>query len=695
MTKSFGCLAIAVMALAGCGTGTQDLAEFDSSEHAVSANLALGRPTVASSVEGVGLEASRAVDGNTATRWSSAYADPQWIRVDLGAQYRLDRVRLVWETAYARAFAVQISNDGVAWTSLYSTTANSLRTNDLTTLAAATGRYLRVLGTQRATIWGYSLYEIEAYGALVAPASGTNLVRGQPATASSVEAAGLEPSRAVDGNGGTRWSSRYADPQWLQIDLGGSFQLNRVRIVWETAYARAFKVQISADGANFSDLFSTTANTSLTNDLTSLPQASGRFLRIAGSQRATVWGYSIWELEAYGTAATTTTPPPPPPAPTGGIVASPVTLSTTSLTAGQTLTGTVTYSNTSASPMTLSRLVITARPPGGTHAGGPVYDFTPVASSITVQPGASYRLQASAAFPSNAPTGTWEVYSSYQGSTSFWTDGPSTTFQMSAPAPTPTPSRFPVIGYYPDWTGNLSTIQYQHVTHIIYSFLHPTASGAISGVDTTRMRSLIDAGHAKGVKVLIAVGGWNNGDDSAFESLAANATARATFVNNMANFVTTYGLDGVDIDWEYPDPGASASNFSLLMRDLSAKLRPMGKLLTFAGGPAYYANAIPTSVWSYIDFANIMAYDCYDCGGQNSPYYFAQDLLNVYLSRGCPKSKAVLGLPFYSSNATVSETVQKTKLAMAQGGGVMIWEISMGPAATLLQAISDTIAGKY
>src|SRR5688500_4386179 len=67
-------------------------------------NLALGRPATASSVEVAGLEASKAVDGNTGTRWGSAAgSDPQWITVDLGATYAISRVRLVWEAAFARA----------------------------------------------------------------------------------------------------------------------------------------------------------------------------------------------------------------------------------------------------------------------------------------------------------------------------------------------------------------------------------------------------------------------------------------------------------------------------------------------------------------------------------------------------------------------------------------------------------------
>jgi glucose/arabinose dehydrogenase len=140
-------------------------------------NRALGRPTAASSIELTGLEASKAVDGDPTTRWSSAFSDPQWISVDLGSTYGISEVILHWETAYGSAYEVQVSNDAVTWTDLFSTSTGNGSVDDLTGLAGS-GRYVRILGTARATVWGYSLYEIEIYGApgpivsTVSPSSG-------------------------------------------------------------------------------------------------------------------------------------------------------------------------------------------------------------------------------------------------------------------------------------------------------------------------------------------------------------------------------------------------------------------------------------------------------------------------------------------------------------------------------------------
>src|SRR6266511_2271250 len=118
-------------------------------------------------------------------------------------------------------------------------------------------------------------------------------------------------------------------------------------------------------------------------------------------------------------------------------------------------------------------------------------------------------------------------------------------------------SEFKVIGYFPSWRGSVSNIQFDKLTAVNYAFLLPTSTGGLQPIENaSKLQSLVSAAHAGNVKVFIAVGGWNNGDDSAFETLSASPSLRTTFVNNLISFVTQYSLDGVDIDWEYPDPGS-------------------------------------------------------------------------------------------------------------------------------------------
>ena len=79
-------------------------------------DLALNRPSSASSVEGTGLEPGKANDGNSGTRWSSAFSDNQWWQVDLGSVQQVSQVRLNWESAYASHYKIQTSTDGTNFT---------------------------------------------------------------------------------------------------------------------------------------------------------------------------------------------------------------------------------------------------------------------------------------------------------------------------------------------------------------------------------------------------------------------------------------------------------------------------------------------------------------------------------------------------------------------------------------------------
>jgi hypothetical protein len=264
--------------------------------------LSQGMPATASSVENSSFPASAAVDGNTGTRWSSAFSDPQWLQVDLGSTATISQVVLYWETAYASAFQIQTSPDGATWTTIYSTTNGTGGTQTLN--ITGTGRYVRMYGTARATQWGYSLWEFQVYGtASGTSCSTTDAALNHPATASSLENSSFPASAAVDGNTGTRWSSAFSDPQWLQVDLGTSQTICEVTLDWETAYATAFQIQTSPDGTTWTTIYSTTTGTGGTQTLS--VAGTGRYVRMYGTARATQWGYSLWEFGVYTTTGGT------------------------------------------------------------------------------------------------------------------------------------------------------------------------------------------------------------------------------------------------------------------------------------------------------------------------------------------------------------------------------------------------------
>ncbi|UII19549.1 galactose-binding domain-containing protein [Fulvivirga ligni] len=145
-------------------------------------NLALNQPTTVSSTINGYFPAFFAVDGNKGSRWGSVYSNPQWIYVDLGQEYDISRVKVFWEFARATDYQIQVSNDASNWTTIKTISGNTEEENDHIGLSGH-GRYVRIYGTKAATMWGYSIYELEVYG---------------PATSNIQARLGEETSESID-----------------------------------------------------------------------------------------------------------------------------------------------------------------------------------------------------------------------------------------------------------------------------------------------------------------------------------------------------------------------------------------------------------------------------------------------------------------------------------------------------------------
>lgn len=282
---------------------------------------------------------------------------------------------------------------------------------------------------------------------------------------------------------------------------------------------------------------------------------------------------------------------------------------------------------------------------------------------------------------------------------------------------------FKVMGYLPSWSGSVSSIQFSKLTHINYAFAIPTSTGGYNAIDnTSKLSSMVSAAHAAGVKALLSVGGGGGG--GGFSGIVASQANINNFVNNTISLCNQYGLDGVDIDWEYPSVGTEANNFLTMMTALSTALHNSGRILSVAviglGG-----DYIVSGIFNVVDIVMIMAYD--DNNFLHSTYELGTQCMAYWLGRGCPASKAVLGVPFYghdSSQSPNSATAQvqyntivanggnpsldvsgpigynglltmksKTSYAMSVGGGIGIWELSGDGtgANSLLSAINQVI----
>ncbi len=118
-------------------------------------------------------------------------------------------------------------------------------------------------------------------------------------SASSQENPMTGPGNANDQNLNTRWSSAFEDPQSLQYDFGQPVDIARIRISWEAAYARDYKLETSLDGRSWTLIHAVIDGDGGLDDVTGL-SVRGRYLRMQGTRRATTFGYSIYEMAVYG-----------------------------------------------------------------------------------------------------------------------------------------------------------------------------------------------------------------------------------------------------------------------------------------------------------------------------------------------------------------------------------------------------------
>jgi hypothetical protein len=231
-----------------------------STAKAATGNLAQGAAAYAwaSSVEKDRLSADAAIDGNSATRWSSAFSDKQWIAVDLGAVYSINHVVLNWEAAYGKGYRIEVSTDGTTWNPVFSVTNGNGGIDDLV-FGGTNARYVRMWGTTRGTPYGYSLYEFEVYG----PGGG---------------------STAGDGtSGGSTSDSGTTTTVTSTAPVTGTATTGSLALSWKAPVARAdgtplsladidgYRIHYGKSSGNYTGHFTLADGTAQTLTLTGLP----------------------------------------------------------------------------------------------------------------------------------------------------------------------------------------------------------------------------------------------------------------------------------------------------------------------------------------------------------------------------------------------------------------------------------------
>jgi GH18 family chitinase len=275
---------------------------------------------------------------------------------------------------------------------------------------------------------------------------------------------------------------------------------------------------------------------------------------------------------------------------------------------------------------------------------------------------------------------------------------------------------FRVVAYVAGWNDVqkiASQLPYCQLTHINYAFTHVADTlGSLVEIGAD-LDTLVKYAHAAGVEVFISLGGGSLRSENAlnYAYSISDSARRVRLVTNIARYLDAYRLDGFDVDIEGPAIDENYGPFVALLADtLHARNKKITAALGFWGG-----DRVPDSILSRFDWINVMAYDATGNWpgsevGPHSSFDFAQECIEHWVQRGARRDNLVLGVPFYgyafyhpviikslkyseiqalypgSSNSDsiygtiffngVETIREKTRYAMANAGGIMIWEIT-------------------
>lgn len=249
-----------------------------------------------------------------------------------------------------------------------------------------------------------------------------------------------------------------------------------------------------------------------------------------------------------------------------------------------------------------------------------------------------------------------------------------------------------VVAYVTYWS--TITPDPQLMTHINYAFGGVGDDGRVYVDGINRFRQMVRLKEQNpALKILLSIGGWGRGK---FSPMAKDETSRKLFAQSCRTFCDQYGIDGIDIDWEFPgnnssgeaSPADEKQNYTLLMRDLREALGD-GMLLTMASSssPDYYDYK---HCIQYLDFVNVMTYDMasppyhhsalYRGGTVGNAWKVAHESIQEHLKAGIPCDKLVMGLAFYGngngdgSGSANQVSLQEIEDGIASGKWVDHWD---------------------
>lgn len=271
-----------------------------------------------------------------------------------------------------------------------------------------------------------------------------------------------------------------------------------------------------------------------------------------------------------------------------------------------------------------------------------------------------------------------------------------------------TGAEYKVVCYFTNWAwyrqgdGKFlpEHIDEQLCSHIVYGFavlnrdkltIQPHDSWA--DLDNNFYERVV-AYKKKGVKVTVAIGGWNDSAGDKYSRLVRSAAARERFIRHVIDFIEKHGFDGLDLDWEYPvcwqvdcKKGTSdeRQGFTDLVRELSKAFKPKGLLLSAAVSPnkkVIDAGYDVPELSRYFDWIAVMAYDYHGQWdkhtGHVAPMYdhpegtatFNSNFsINYWLESGADRKKIIMGMPMYGQSFSLAQANDNQLNAPTYGGG--------------------------
>ncbi|KAF9458111.1 glycoside hydrolase family 18 protein [Collybia nuda] len=233
--------------------------------------------------------------------------------------------------------------------------------------------------------------------------------------------------------------------------------------------------------------------------------------------------------------------------------------------------------------------------------------------------------------------------------------------------------------YYPDWSAGSfppEKLDFSKFDILFFAFAIPNSSSGLTWDSGSQaiLKRLVTSAHnsGKGTKIVLSVGGW--GGSHYFSSATSSSANRTTFTNALKSAVNTFGLDGIDIDWEYPNSTGAGNPHSTA--DAANFLNLLKSLRTALGSSKIISAAVPHLPWlgsngsplkdasayaAQLTYVNIMNYDVWGasaspgpnaplgnlCGTSKQPQASAQAALSQWKAAGFHASKLLLGLPLY------------------------------------------------